>query len=128
MKFNAELEQAPIFWESLRDGKGEESFWRLFHKTQFSLSVMSLCSPMNHSTPVHPVHDQLQEPTQTHIHWVSDAIQPSHPLLFLSPPAFNLSQHQGLFQWVSSSQQVAKLLEFHLQHQSFQWTPGIDLL
>ena len=57
-----------------------------------------------------------------------DAIQPSHPLLFPSPPAFNLSQHQGLFQWVSSAHQVAKVLEFQLQHQSFQWTPRTDLL
>ena len=66
--------------------------------------------------------------TQTHVHWVSDAIQPSHPLSSPSLPAFSLSQHQGLFQWVSSSHQVAKVLEFHLQHQSFQWTPRTDLL
>ena len=66
-------------------------------------------------------HHQLREFTQTHVHWVSDAIQPSHPLLFLSPPALNLSQHQGFFKWVSSSHQVARLLELQLQHQSFQW-------
>ena len=65
---------------------------------------------MNHSTPGLPVHHQLPEPTQTHVHWVSDAIQPSHPLLSPSPPAFNLSQHQGLFRWQSSSHQVAKVL------------------
>ena len=70
-----------------------------------------------------PVHHQLPEFTQTHAHWVSHAIQPSHPLLSPSPPAFNLSQHQGLFKWVSSLHQVAKVLEFQLQHQSFQWTP-----
>ena len=64
----------------------------------------------------------------THIHRVGDAIQPSHPLSSPSPPTFNLSQHQGLFQWVSSSHQVAKGLEFQLQHQSFQWIPGTDLL
>ena len=64
---------------------------------------------------------QLLESTQTHIHRVDDAIQPSHPLSSPSPPALNLSQHQGLFQWVSSSHQVAKELEFQLQHQSFQW-------
>ena len=67
------------------------------------------------------VHHQLPESTQTHVHWVGVAIQPSHPLLSPSPPALNLSQHQGLFQWVSSLRQVAKVLEFPLQHQSFQW-------
>ena len=61
---------------------------------------------------------------QTHVHWVCDAIQPFHPLSSPSLPAFNLSQHQGLFIWVSSSHQVAKILEFQLQHQSFQWHPG----
>ena len=66
--------------------------------------------------------------TQTQVHWVSDAIQPSHPLLSPSAATFNLSQHQGLFKWVSSSHQVARLLEFQLQHQSFQWTPSTDLL
>ena len=70
-----------------------------------------------------PVHHQLLEFAQTHAHRVGDAIQPSHPLLSPSPPAPNPSQHQGLFQWVSSSHQVAKVLEFQLQHQSFQWTP-----
>ena len=82
---------------------------------QFSLVAQScptLCDPMD----CLPVHHQLQEFTQTYVHWVSDAIQPSHPLSSPSPPAFNLSQHQGLFQWVSSSHQVAKVLEFQLQH------------
>ena len=65
---------------------------------------------------------------KTHVLWVGDAIQPSHPLLSPSPPAFNLSQHQGLFQWVSSSHQVAKVLEFQLQHQSFQWIFRTDFL
>ena len=74
------------------------------------------------------VHHQLPEFTQTHVHWVGDAIQPSHPLLSPFPPAFNLSHHQGLFQWVSSSHQVAKVLEFQLQHQSFQWPPRTDFL
>ena len=81
---------------------------------------------MDCSTTGFPVHHQLPEFSQTHIqthvHWVSDAIQPSYPLLSPSPPAFNLSLHQGLFQWVSSSHQVARVLEFQLQHQSFQWT------
>ena len=66
---------------------------------------------MDYSTPGFPVHHQFPGLTQTHIHWVSDAIQPSHPLLSRSPPAFNLSQHQGLFRWVSSSHQVAKVLD-----------------
>ena len=83
---------------------------------------------MNCSTPGLLVHYQFPELTQTHVHWVSDAIQPSHPLSSPSPPAFDLSQHQGLFKWVSSSHQVAKVLEFQLQHQSFQWTFRTDFL
>ena len=83
---------------------------------------------MDCCTPGLPVHHQLPEFTQTHVHQVSDAIQPSHPLSSPSPPVLNLSQHQGLFQWVSSSHQVARVLEFQLQHQSFQWTPRTDLL
>ena len=71
---------------------------------------------------------QLLEFTQTQVHWVGDVIQPSHPLPAPSSPAFNLSQHQGLFKWVSSSHQVVKVLESQLQHQSFQWTPRTDLL
>ena len=70
---------------------------------------LTLCDPMNHSTPGLPVHHQLPEFTQTHVHWVSDAIQPSHPLLSPSPPAPNPSQHQSLFQWINSSHEVAKL-------------------
>ena len=89
---------------------------------------LTLCDPMNHSTPGFPVHHQLPEFTQTHVHWVGDAIQPSHPLSSPFPPAPNPSQHQGLFQWVNSSHEVAKVLEFQLQHQSFQWTPRADLL
>ena len=80
---------------------------------------------MNRSTPDLPVHHRLPEFTQTHAHQVGDAIQPSHPLSSPSPPTPNPSQHQGLFQWVSSSHQVAKVLEFQLQHQSFQSTPGL---
>ena len=83
---------------------------------------------MNCSMPGLPVHHQLPESTLTHVHWVGNAIQPSHPLSSPSPPAFNLSQHQGLFKWVSSSHQVAKTLEFQLQYQSFQWTPRTYLL
>ena len=79
-------------------------------------SCPTLCDPMDRSTPGLPVHHQLLEFTQTQIHWVGDTIQPSHPRLSPSPPAFNLSQRQGLFQWISSSHQVAKVLEFQLQH------------
>ena len=85
----------------------------------------TLCDPMNRSTWGLPVHHQLPQSTQTHVHWVSGAIQSSYPLSFLSPPALNLSQHQGLFKWVSSLHQVAKVLEFQLQHQSFQWTSWV---
>ena len=77
--------------------------------------------PMDCSTPGFPVLHYLLELAQTHVHWVSDTIQPSHPLSSLFLWALNLSQHQVLFQWVSSSHQVAKLLAFQLQHQSFQW-------
>ena len=91
-------------------------------------SCPNLCNPMNRSMRGLPVHHQLLEFTQTHAHRVSDAIQPPHPLSPPSPPAPIPSQHQGLFQWVSSSYEVAKLLEFQLQHQSFQWTPRTDLL
>ena len=91
-------------------------------------SCPTLCEPMNLSMPGLPIYHQLPESTQTHVHWVGDAIQPSHPLLSPSPPALNFSQLQGLFQWVNYSHQVAKVLEFQLQHQSFRWTPRTDLL
>ena len=93
-----------------------------------SLSCVQLCDPINRSTPGLPVHHQLPEFTQTHVHQVSDAIQPSHPLSSPSPPAPNPSQHQSLFQWVNYSHEMAKVLEFQLQHQSFQWTFRTDLL
>jgi len=102
-----------------------------FSSVQFSSiaqSCLTLCNPMDRSIPGLPVHHQLAEFTQTHVHWVGDTIQPSHPLSSPSPSAFNLSQHQGLFQWVSSSHQVAKVLEFQLQHQSFQWILRTDFL
>ena len=102
--------------------------------TQFCKSIISsvaqsrstLCDPMDCGTPGFPDHHQHPELAQTHVHWVSDAIQPSYPLSSPSPLAFNLSQHQGIFQWVSSSHQVAKALEFQLQHQFFQWIFRID--
>ena len=77
-------------------------------------SCLTLCEPMDCSTPGFPVHHQVPVLTQTHVHWVSDAIQPSHLLSSPSPPVFNLYQHQGLFPWVSSLHQVAKVLEFQL--------------
>ena len=83
---------------------------------------LTLCDAMNWSMPGLSDHHQFREFTQTHVHWVSDAIQPSHPLSAPFFLAFNLCQHQGLFQWVSSSHQVAKVLEFQLQYQSFKWT------
>ena len=111
------------------------SLYRLFSSIQFSRSVMSFYDPMDCSAPGLPVHHQLLELTLTHVHRVGDAIQPSPPLLSPSPPlsspfppAFNLSQHQGLFQWVSTLHQVAKILEFQLQLQSFQWIFRTDLL
>ena len=82
---------------------------------------LTLCDPMDCSPPGFSVLHRPLEFAQTQVHDVSDAIQPSRPLSLCSPPAFNLFQHQGLFQWVSCSHQVAKVLELlHLQHQSFQ--------
>ena len=96
--------------------------------SSFAQSCPTLCDPMNRSTTGLRVHHQLPEFTQTHIHRVSDAIQPSHPLSSPSPPAPNPSQHQSLFQWVNPSHEVAKVLEFQLQHHSFQRNPRADLL
>ena len=100
------------------------------NRIQFSSVTQScptLCDPLNCSMPGLPVHHQIPKFTQIHVHWVGDAIQPSCPLSSPSP-TFTLSQHRGLFKWVSSSHQVAKVLEFQLQHQSFQWTPRTDFL
>ena len=96
-----------------------------FSSVQFSQSCPTLCDPMNGSTSGLPVHQQFPEFTQTHVHWVGDAIQPSHPPSSPSPPAFNLSQNQSLFKWVSSLHQVAKVLEFQLQHSmnTQDWSP-----
>ena len=88
----------------------------------FSHSGVSLCDPFNWSMPGFPILHHLLKLAPIHVHWVGGAIQPSHPLLSPSPPTFNLSQHQGLSKWVSSSHQVAKVLEFQLQCQSFQWS------
>ena len=89
-------------------------------------SCPAFCNSMNCSSPGFPVHHQLWELAQTHVQWVSDAIQPPHLLTSPSPPAFNLPQHQGLSLWVSSLHQVAKVLE--IQHQSFQWISRTDFL
>ena len=101
-------------------------------KLQFNSLAQSsptLCDSMDCcSKPGLPVHHQLLELVQTRVQWVGDAIQPSHPLLSLSSPDFKLSQDQGPFQWVSSSNQVSKVLEFQLQHQSLQWIFRADLL
>ena len=90
-------------------------------------SCPTLCDSMDCSPPGLPLLHHLTEFAETHVHWVSDAIQPSHPLSSPSP-TFNLSQHQGLFQWLSSLHQVAKLLELQLQRQSFQWIFRTDFL
>ena len=126
-------------WPGIKHDLFALGVWSLIHWTtrktpravQFSSVAQlcpTLCDPMDCSTPGLPVHHQLPEFTQTHVHWVGDAIQPSHPLSSPSPPAFNLSQHQGLFQGVGSSHQLARVLEFQLQHQSFQWIFRTDLL
>ena len=85
----------------------------------------TICEPMNRSTPGLPVHYQLPKFTQTHVHRVGDAIQPSHPLSSPSPPTLNPSQHQGLFQWVNSSHEVAKVLEFQLSISPSNEHPGL---
>ena len=97
------------------------------HISSVAQSCPTLCNPMNHSMTGLPVHHQIPDLTQTHVHQVGDAIQP-YPLSSPSPPAFNLSQQQGLFKWVSSSHQVVKVLEFQLQHLSFQWIFSTDFL
>ena len=102
-----------------------------FHTIQFSSVTQScptLCDPIDCSTPGLPVHHQYSELAQTHIHQVGDAIQLSHPLSSPSPAAFSLFQHQGLFQWVTYSHQVAKVLELQLQRHSFQWIFRTDFL
>ena len=91
-------------------------------------SCLPLFNSMKYSTPGFPVLQHLSELTQTHVHWVSDAIQPSHPLSPSSLPALNLSQHQGHFHWVDSSHQVAKVLKLQLQQQSFRWIFRVDFL
>ena len=94
-----------------------------FKFSSVTQSCLTLWDPMNCSMPGLPVYHQLPEITQTHVHWVGDATQPSHPLPSPSPPAPNSSQHQGLFQWVRSSHEVAKVLEFQLPMNTQNWSP-----
>ena len=105
----------------------ETSWWERLTEGETGSSP-TLCDPMDCSTPGLPVHHQHPEFTQTHVHWDTDAIHPSHPMSSPSPPTFNLSQYQVLFKWISPSHQVAKVLEFQLQHQSFQWIFRISFL
>ena len=104
---------------------GRKAITNLVQFSSVAQSCLTLCHPVDCSTPGFPVHHQLP---QTHVHWVCDAIQPSHPLSSPSPSALNPSQHQGLFKWVSSSHQVVKVLELQFQHQSLQWIFRTDLL
>ena len=112
-------------WGSMRAVLPQQE-WAQF--SSVAQSCPTLWDPMNRSTPGLPVHHQPPEFTQTHVHQVGDAIQPSHPLSSPSPPAPNPSQHQGRVQCVNSSHEMAEVLEFQLQQQSFQWTPRNDLL
>ena len=124
IKQNAGLDEAQA--EIKTAGRNINKLRYAYQFSSVDQSCPTICDPMNCSTPGLTVHHQLPESTQTHVHWVSDAIQPSHPLSSPSPPALNLSHHQGLFKWANSSHQVAKVLEFQLQYQSFQWTFRTD--
>ena len=125
----------PLQWLVKKERKKlYTKYWQRCERTEYStlLSLftqfcLTLCDPMDCSTSGFPVHHQFPELAQTHVQWVNDDIQSSHPLLFPSP-AFNLYQNQGLFQWVSFLYQVDKLLKFQLQHQSFQWILMADFL
>ena len=124
-KLRAKTQKAPEMW-CLNVGLNKNIFKD--SSVQFSSVAQScptLCQPMDCSTPVLPVHQQLLEFTQTHVHWVSDAIQLSHPLSFPSPPALKLSQHQGLFKWVSSSHQVANHWSFSFNISPSNEHPGL---
>ena len=119
----------PFFMDRLGSAlSGSSTLPNLYSCCSIIKSCPTLCDPMDCSTPGFPVLHHLLEFSQTHVHWVSDTIQPSHPLSPLSSPTLSISQHQGLFQRVSSSHQVAKVLELQLQHQSFQWIFRVDFL
>ena len=109
--------QGKVIWERAETTSEKKSLWMEvgFQFSSVAQLCLTLCDPMDCSTPGFPVHHHLLELAQTHVHWVDDAIQPSHLLLSPSPPAFNHSQHQGLLKWVSSSHQVVKVLESQLQ-------------
>ena len=103
-----------------------EGLGGLHQFSSFTQSCLTVCDPMICSTPGLPVHHQHPESTHIYVHWVSDAIQPSHPLTYPSPPALNISQHQGLLKWVSSSHQVAKILELQVMNlpmNTQDWSP-----
>ena len=113
----------PLQYSCLANPMDRRTWWAAVHGVtrvgsdqirSVAQSCPTLCHPMNRSMPGLPAHHQLPEFTQTHVHRVSDAIQPSHPLSSPSPPAPNPSQHQSLFQWVNTSHEVAKVLEFQL--------------
>ena len=99
-----------------------------FQFSSVAQSRPTLCDPIDCSMPCFPVLRHLAELAQTHVHWVSEVMQPSNALSSSSPPSINLAQPQGLSKWVSSFHQVVKVLEFHLQHQSFQWICRADLI
>ena len=116
------------FFATEPPGKSGDQYGGFFSSVQFNSVTQScptLCDPMNRSTPGLPVHHQLPEFIQTHMHRVGDAIQPSHPLLSPSPPAPNPSQHQSLFHWVNSSHEVAKVLEFSFSIIPSKEIPGL---
>ena len=108
-----------LFWKKLRN------FCKVLQFSLVTQSCLTLCNPMNHSMPGLPVHHKLLEFTQTHVHRVSDAIQPSHPLSSPSPPAPNPSQHQGLFQWVNFLHEVAKYWSFSFSISPSNEHPGL---
>ena len=135
MHWRREWQPTPVFLPGESQGRQSlvgchlwESILKRLSSRSSSNSCLTLCTPMDCSLPGSSVFHYLPKFAQIHVHWVSDAIQPSHPLSSPSPPAFNLPQHQGLFQWVSSLRQVAKVLELQLQHQSFQWIFRVDFL
>ena len=107
---------------------GNKEPWGSVQFSSVTQLCPTLCDPMDSIMPGFPVHHQLLEFTQTHVHLVGDAIYPCNPLSSTSSPVLNLSQHQGLLQWVSSSHQLAKVLEFQLQHWSFHWIFRTDFL
>ena len=127
MEYHSDI-KSEKFWHRLLYCLSHQGLWEVPPSSPVAQSCPTLCNPLDCSTPGFPVLHQLPELTQIHVHRVTNAIQPPHPLSSSSPPAFNLSQHQGHFKWVSSSHQVAKVLEFQLQHQSFQWTFRADFL